>query len=184
MALIKDVKKETLQREWRLISLLFAQLVLIVLIVFQILTVAGLHVNFHLMQFAVKPIYETSDLIVLAIAVVVLALLLLAAKKKEPELYQAGKKAPKMIKQEAKKRLSNAKADPRIAALLLVEFLFVVLVVIALQAYLDPEVELIPWSRLGIGPPYTTVINAVIAFVALAAFYWMYRLTAPYRKSR
>jgi hypothetical protein len=184
MALIKEVKGETLRRQWRLISLLFAQLVLIVLIVFQLLAIFGLHVNFQLMQFVVKPVFDPADIVVLGVAVAALALLMLATKKKEPELYQAGKEAPSVIKQEAKKKLRNAKTDPRTAALLLIEFMFVAVVVVALQAYLDPDIELIPWSKAGIGPPYTTAINAVIAFLVLCAFYWMYRLTAPYRKSR
>lgn len=181
MALIKEVKRETVRREWHAISMLFAQLVLALLIVFQVVQLIGLHVDPFLRQVVIKPSLDPANLIVLAIAVLLFALLYFAVKKRQPALYQAQKRAPGIIKQEAKRKLRNAKDDPRVAALLLIDFMFVIVVVLAIRAYLDPELELIPWSAAGLGPPLTTVVNTIIAVVVLALFYYMYRFTVSYR---
>jgi len=182
MALLKRVKKETLRKEWRVISLVFAQLVVVILIVFQALQIAGLHIDFYTRQIVVKPIYSIEGIAVLAIALALFALLYLDVKRRQPALYNAQKKAPGIIKQQARQKLGLMKSEPQAAALLFVEFLFVAVLVLALRAYLDPGIELIPWSRLGIGPPFTTGLNAVIAIIVLAIFYYLYNLTKPYRK--
>ena len=54
MALLKDFKRKTLREEWRVISILFAQLVVIVLIVVQVLQVLGLHADCYLKQVVFK----------------------------------------------------------------------------------------------------------------------------------
>ena len=185
MALIKEVSKETLQREWRVISLVFAELIVLVLIVFQVLQLIGLHVNLHLGQVILKPSFELSvvvpELVVLAMAIVVFVLLYFAVKKRQPMLYLAQKMAPSIIKQQAKQKLGKVK-EPQAPALLLIEVLFIAVVILALRAFFDPEIELIPWSRLGLGPPLTTVVNVIISLVVLGIFYYLYGFTALYRK--
>ena len=181
MALLKDIKRETIKREWQSISLVFAELIALVLIVFQALQVAGLNINFHVRAVVFKPSYDPVDFVVLAIALVVFALLYLEVKKRQPSLYLAQKMAPGIIKQEAKSKLAKAK-EPQAPALLLIEFFFIAAVIIALRAYFDPDMELIPWSRIGIGPPATTALNFVITLAVLAAFYRLYSFTASYRK--
>jgi hypothetical protein len=89
-----------------------------------------------------------------------------------------------MIRMAAREKLRNAREDPRAPALLLIDFMFVAIVVLAIVAYFDPELELIPWSAVGLAAPYTTVINAVIAVIVLGLFYYMYRYTADYRRER
>lgn len=189
MALIKEVSKETLQREWRVISLVFAELIVLVLIVFQVLQVIGLHVNLHLGQAVLKPsidlsnilVSDIADIVVLAIAIIVFVLLYFAVKKRQPALYQAQKRAPGIIKQQAKQKLKKVK-EPQTPALLLIEILFIAVVIIALRAYFDPDIELIPWSTIGLGPPLTTFVNVVIALVVLGIFYRLYSVTSLYRK--
>ena len=182
MALLKEVKRETLRTEWRAISIVFAQLVLLVLIVFQLLQIAGLHIDFYLKQVAIKPTGDISDFIILGIALVAFALLYLSVKKSQPALFRAESRAPGIIKEQAKQKLAKVRKEPQAAALLLIELSFIVVLVLAIMAYLDPEIELIPWSRAGIDPPVTTVANAVIAVIFLAGFYYLYRFTAAYRK--
>ena len=181
MALLKRVKRKTLQKEWRTISLIFAQLLLLVLIVVQALHILGLHINFSLRIFEIKPVFNPVEITVFVLSIILLAILSYAIMKRNPSLFKAEKSAPGIIKQAAKEKLRNAKNDPRAPALLLIDFMFVAAVVIAIYAYFDPELELIPWSKVGLMPPYTTIINAVIAIVILGAFYYMYRFTASYR---
>jgi len=180
MALLKEVKKETLQKEWRAASLLVAQMATIILVVFQALVVIGLNVNFSLKQFVIKPSANPVDFAALALGILVFALLYFAVKKRHPDLYNAQKSAPGIIKEEAKQKLQKAK-EPQAPALLVIEIFFVVVVVLALRAFFDPDIELIPWSRLGLGAPFTTIINAVIAIAVLGAFYYLYSFTSAYR---
>ena len=182
MALVKEVSKETISREWKTIAMVFAQLVLIILIVVQALSVAGFHIDFYLREIAFKPSSNPIDFIVLALAAITFALLYLDVKKNQPMLYNAQQMAPSIIKETALEKISTLKYEPQAPALLFIEFLFVALLVIALRAYLDPEVELIPWSLLGLQAPVTTIVNALIAFAALAIFYKLYSITKPYRK--
>jgi len=182
MALIKQVKEETIRKEWRAISLVFAQLILLVLIVVQFFAVIGLNINFGLKQVLFKPNLNAIDLVVLALAIIAFAMLYGSVKKSNPRLFKAQMEAPGIIKGVAKEKLVKIKNEPQAPALLLVEFLFVAVVVIALRAYLDPEVELIPWSTIGLQEPFTTIVNAIIAFAMLALFYRLYALTKPYRE--
>ena len=182
MALVKRIDKGIVKREWRIISVVFAQLLLLVLIVVQVLQILGLHVNFSLRLFELKPVFDPVDIAVLVMSIIVLAILSYTIMKRQPLLFRAEKSAPGIIKQAAKEKLRNAKQDPRAPALLLIDFMFVAAVVVAIYAYFDPELELIPWSRIGLVSPFTTIINTVIAIAILCAFYYMYRFTASYRK--
>jgi len=182
MALIRELNKESLKKEWRAASFLLAQFAVVVLIVVQFFAVVGFRVNFLTKQAFFALSEDPADFIVLAIAVILFILLYFAVKKRQPNLYRAQKIAPGIIKQEARQKLRKAKEEPQAAALLLIEFMFVIVAVFSMQAYLDPDLELIPWSQLNLKPPVTTVLNAAIALIVLAAFYCLYRFTAPYRK--
>lgn len=184
MALIKDVDRGVVKRDWRIISLVFAELLLIALIALQVWRILGIHADFYLKQVFFKPDASPDRLVVLGIALIAFAMLYFLVKKRQPLLFSAQKAAPSMIRMAAKEKLRNAKEDPRAPALLVIDFMFVATVVVALVAYFDPELELIPWSGIGIGPPFTTIINAVIALAVLGLFYYMYRYTATYRKER
>ncbi len=183
MALVKQVDRKLLRKEWRIISLVFAQLVLVLLVVFQLLQIIGLHVNFYLRQILFRPSTDPADFIVLGIAIVAFLAMYFAVKKRQPALYKAQKAAPGIIKEQAKQKLRKAKTEPQAPALLLIEAAFIITLVIAAWAYLDPEVELIKWSEVGIGPPLTTAINAVIAVIVFAVFYYLYGFTDWYRKN-
>ena len=183
MALIKEVGKGMLRRQWRIITFLFAQLITVFLIAFQVMQIAGMRFDFISKELVFIPDYSVENFVVLAIAVILFALLYLAAKKRYPDLYNAQKKAPGIIKDEVRNKIKKIKTEPQAPALLLVEFMFVVVLIVAMRAYLDPEIELIPWSTVGINPPITTVVNAVIAFVVIIFFYYLYSLTKSYRDS-
>jgi len=182
MALLRRLHRDSLRGRWPAVTLLFAQLVTVFLIVFQAMEIVGLHVDFYLKDAVIKPNPSVGNIAVLALAIILFALLYLAAKKRQPMLFEAQKRAPGIIKEAAKEKIGMIKSEPQAPALLLIEFLFVAVLIIAMRAYLDPELELIPWSKLGIGPPITTVVNAVIAIVAIGVFYYLYSLTKPYRE--
>ena len=182
MALLKEVKKETISKEWRIISLVFAQLILLVLIVIQLLAVVGLNADFYLKEIVFKPSSNPIDFIVLAVAIIAFALFYFNIKKRQPKLYEAQKNAPGIIKEVAKEKIAKLKNEPQAPALLFIEFLFIAVVVVAIRAYLDPEVELIPWSRLGLEEPITTIVNGIIALVVVVLFYRLYNVTKLYRK--
>lgn len=184
MALIKDVDRSVIRRDWRIICMVFAELLLIALIALQVWSILGIHVDFYLNQVFIRPDASPDRLVVLGIAIAAFAMLYLVVKKRQPLLFKAQKEAPSMIKMAAGEKLRNAKEDPRAPALLLIDFMFVAMVVLAIVAYFDPELELIPWGRVGLASPFTTVINAIIALVVLGLFYYMYRFTASYRKNR
>jgi hypothetical protein len=184
MALIRDVDRGVIRRDWRIISMVFAELLLLALIALQAWAILGVHVDFFLKQVYFKPNTGPGQFIVLGIALVAFALLYFAIKKRQPLLFSAQKEAPSMIRMAAREKLRNAREDPRAPALLLIDFMFVAIVVLAIVAYFDPELELIPWSAVGLAAPYTTVINAVIAVIVLGLFYYMYRYTADYRRER
>lgn len=184
MALIRDVDRGVVKRDWRIICMVLAELLLLALIALQIWAILGIHINFYLRQVFVKPNASPDQFIVLGIAIIAFAMLYFLVKKRQPLLFSAQKAAPSMIRMAAKEKLRNAKEDPRAPALLVIDFMFVATVVVALVAYFDPELEIIPWSSIGKGPPFTTIINAVIALAVLGLFYCMYRYTATYRKER
>ena len=75
MALIKDVDRGVIRREWRIISMVFAQLLLLALIVVQVLQILGLHINVSLRIFEIKPVFDPADIIVLVMSIIVLAIL-------------------------------------------------------------------------------------------------------------
>ncbi|MDD5163877.1 MAG: hypothetical protein PHD95_06780 [Candidatus ainarchaeum sp.] len=124
------------------------------------------------------------DSAVFVSSAVLFAIVFFAVKKRFPLLYKAEQKAFFEIKSSAKQKVSRAKYDPRPIALLMLEFLFVVIVFVSLSAFFDPNFELIPWSKAGIVPPTTTLINLGIAFLVLAGFYWLYSKTASYRQEK
>ena len=181
MALIKRIDRGIVKREWRIICIVFAQLLLLALIVVQALQILGVHINVGLRIFEIKPVFDPAAIIVLVMSIIVFAVLSYAIMKRQPLLSKAERNAPGIIKQAAKEKFRNAKNDPRAPALLLIDFMFVTAVVVAIYAYFDPELELIPWSRVGLTSPVTTIINAIIAIIILGAFYYMYRFTASYR---
>ena len=164
------------------ITLIFIELILVLLVVYLLYKMIGLQLDF---QNRVLSFVPNTDPMIPFFFVLSLALLIavyFAIKKKAPDLFQAQQLAKGTIKKKTVEKLKVPKTDTRAAALLLVEILFVFAVVITITAWLDPDVELIPWSRVGVLPPLTTIFNTIIAIIGLGFFYYLYSLTAWYRK--
>lgn len=75
------------------------------------------------------------------------------------------------VKQTAKEKLHVAKTEPRVPALLVMEFFLVMVLVLATFIYLDPEYNILPW------PFNVLVFLAVLAIVA-----YLYHYSKPFRK--
>ena len=164
------------------IALLTIELAIVVLVVYLFYKLIGFEFNFSTRVLSLVPGFDPLLVFFFVISVVLLVAIHFAIKKKAPSLFEAQNKAAGTIKEKAIEKIKSPKTDVRAAALLLVEFAFVLLVVITIIAWVDPEFELIPWSRGGIEPPLTTVLNTIIAVAVLVFFYKLYSYTSWYRK--
>ena len=124
MALIKEIKKDTVKRQWRIISLVFAQLIIAVLVIVQLLDVVGFSFDLKQKAIAFVPNPGIEDILILAVGILLFGLLYFAIKKRHPELYLAQKRAPSIIKDLAKEKIMKIKTEPQAPALLFIEFLF------------------------------------------------------------
>jgi len=168
------------------LGLIILELVFATLTVASFLNLFGLNVlqiaYYKNFVFAVST--SMLDFALFASSLIIFAILFFAIKRRIPVIYGAQQKAFSEIKFDTMRRIGNAKTDPRIMALLLIEFMFVVIVFVSISAFFDPETELIPWGKLGLEAPFTTIINAILAILVLAGFYWLYRQTSYFRQGK
>ncbi len=68
-------------------------------------------------------------------------------------------------------KLSAAKKEPRIPALLIVEFFLSMILVLATIIYLDPKTNLVPWP-----------LNVVLFLIILGIVVYLYGFSKPFRK--
>lgn len=167
------------------LSLVLLELIFATLTVFYFLNLFGLNLFRIIETRSLSLAVSTSmlDFGLFAASLILFALVFFAIKKRVPVMYSAQQKAASQIKFSTMKRVQKARTDPRVLGLLLIEFIFVVMVFVSVSAFFDPETELIPWAKLGLLPPATTIVNAVLAIIVLAAFYWIYRQTSDFRIS-
>ena len=83
-----------------------------------------------------------------------------------------------------KAKVSEVEKEPKIFGHVLIELAFVFVIVLTIYAWTEPNVEIVKWEKLGIFPPITTVLNAVILIVVLSGIYYLYNFTKPYRLHR
>lgn len=164
------------------IAILVIQLTTIVLTVYLFYKLIGFEFSLAERTFSVNPSLQPLLVFFFVISAALLVALYFLVKKRVPQLFEAQRMAKSTIKDKAKEKISAAKADARVAALLLIQFTFVMLFVMAVIAWADPQLELIPWSQQGIVSPITTILNGLIAVLVLGIFYYLYSFTAWYRK--
>ena len=178
----KRIKRETLSRQRRAIMLLGMQLVVLLLIVYEFLKIIGFSASFSPRRVSFAISQDPLEYGMLLLLIALLAGLYWRIKNVAPKMFIAQKNAAAEIKKAARDKIKKAKTEPQAAALLLIEFMFVMAVVLSIHAYIDPDLELIPWSEIGLHAPATTIINAVIAVIVLGLFWKMYSYTSAYRK--
>ncbi len=164
------------------IAILVIQLTTVVLAVYLFYKLIGFEFSLAERTFSVNPTLQPLLVFFFVISAALLVAFHFLVKKRVPKLYEAQELAKVTIKEKAIEKVSMARADAKVAALLLIQFAFVVLFVMAIVAWADPQLELIPWSKQGIGAPLTTILNGMIAVIVLGIFYYLYSFTAWYRK--
>lgn len=125
-----------------------------------------------------------TDVVVLIGIVLVFLIIFFTLKKKQHYLYDMQKGAYDVLKSAGKDKIKDAKQDPRIIALLAIELLFAVVFAVSISAYLDPDWSIIQWDKVGVYPPFTTLLNGVVFIIILGLFLYLYSLTKPYREMR
>ena len=176
------IDKQKVKNNKAALAFLLVEFVMAILVVYLIYKAIGFSVDFEARTLSIAPAADPTIIFSLLLSIIVLVATYIAAKKRAPQLLQAQKAAPSTIGNKTKEKLSKVRSEPRAAALLLIQFIFVFAVAITIVAWLDPEIELIPWSEIGIVAPITTILNAAIAVIAFAFFYYLYSFTAWYRK--
>lgn len=164
------------------IAILVIQLTTVVLAVYLFYKLIGFKFSLADRSFALNPVLEPTLVAFFVAACALLVALYFLVKKKIPKLYEAQEMATATIKAKAIEKVSLARADAKASAIMLIQFTFVVLFVMAIIAWADPQLELIPWSQQGIEAPLTTILNGIIAVIVLGIFYYLYSFTAWYRK--
>ena len=176
------ISKEKVAKNKFPITLIFIELILALLVVYLLYKMVGLQLDFQNRVLSFVPSTDPMVSFFFVLSIALLVVLYFAIKKKAPELFQAQQLAKGTIKEKTIEKLKVPKTDSKAAALLLIEFLFVFAIVITIVAWLDPDMELIPWSKIGITDPLTTIFNVIIALIALGFFYYIYSMTSWYRK--
>ncbi len=120
---------------------------------------------------------ETGQVFPLAVIFLAIFLLYKLLEKKFNPILEAQRQTTSLTKDAFKRNLKDFKK----LTLLLVDFIFIVVIVLAIWAYLDPEVSIINWIEMGIYPPFSTLGNiAIFAFIMLILYY-LYKTTKKIR---
>ena len=175
------ISRQKVSRNKFPIAVVAVELVTALLAVYLFYKIMGFNFDFNSRVLSFAPAAEPVLSLFFALCIALLVAMHFAVKKKLPHILQAQELAKGTIKEKAREKLAKAN-DPKAAALLLIEFTFVFAIVLAIVAWLDPEQELIPWGEAGVQPPISTLLNAVVALIVLAFFYYLYSFTAWYRK--
>lgn len=148
--------------------ILIAELAVAILFVYQIFQI--ILIRSELGSFTVSFEQDPVSYIFLVLTGIVLVSIYLLINKKFPELSEAHKGVGSLIKISAKNKLIGAKDDSRVLALLLLQFTFVMVIVVSIALYLDPETNIVPfpWNIIGF-----------VIFVA--GSFWLYSYTKFFR---
>lgn len=169
------------QFDRRAVSILFMEFLLVILFAAELLDFFGLNFTTGMLG---PPKITLANLLIMAATLGMLVLLHLYLKKKNPELAGLKGDAEEAIRARAKQSVTEARNDPRVVALLIVELMIAFTLAISIYFALDEERALIPWHKLGIYPPITTILNLIILLAVLMLLFWMYSLTLPFRATR
>ena len=174
----KQQKQQSLKLPVALVLMEFVLLALATALVFGI---AGVEVKNRAVSFSLSS--DPMSYVMLSLSIVLFIAIYFSLKKRNPEFFERQKLVSKDMKQMVKFEFKRAKSDPRVPALMLIQFAFVFALAVAIAAYLDSEWELINWSARGIQEPVKTALNVLLFATAAGAFFLLYRYTLEFRKS-
>ena len=149
-------------------SILIAELAVAILFIYQLFQI--ILIRSEIGSFTLSFEQDPVSYVFLGLTGIVLVSIYLIISKKFPEISNAHKGVGNLIKISAKTKLIGAKDDSRVLALLLLQFIFVMVIVVSIALYLDPETNIIgfPWNIIGF-----------VIFVA--GSFWLYSYTKFFR---
>ena len=124
---------------------------------------------------------DPTPYLALAGAFLVFLLFHLAIVRRHPAIRAFFSKLPESLKVEFREKKIEWTEDIRLPAVMVFDAFVICSIVLAVYAFLDPDLELIQWEKIGWGPPVTTAINAILFLGVLGVYYYLYRYTRPFR---
>lgn len=162
-------------------ALLLIQMVLALFVVFEFLAIIGFAFNPLTRELSFGLSTNPLEYFFLALSAGMLYLVFSSSTKKFEEVFVAANIFPFVMKNTASHKLWLARHEPKAAALLLIQLTLMATIALAVFAYLDPDIAIVQWQNIGIQPPLTTVLNITIFLIVVAALYYLYEFTQPYR---
>jgi len=149
-------------------SILVAELAIAILFIYQFFQI--ILIRSELGSFTVSFGQDPVSYIFFGLTALVLISIYVLIAKKFPDVKNAQKGIGILIKSSAKNKVVGAKNDSRVLALLLLQFIFVMVFVISIAIYLDPATNIVPfpWNIIGF-----------VLFVA--GSFWLYSYTKFFR---
>ncbi len=171
-----DLKKSDL-------TILALQIVLAFAFLWFLFQTLNIDISLAAKSVSISPAVSEQPYIFLGAILIAIIALQIFISKKFPFAYELQKNAGNLISSTTKSKIADAKNDPRILALNLIEFVFAVLIAMSIAAYLDPEFVLIDWEKRNLSEPFTTILNVTIFIVLTALFLFVYKYTKEYRET-
>ena len=178
------VDRDMLQNHKIPFAIFLTQLVLAFLAVYQFLALIGFSFNVSTRHVSFGFSEDPFVYVFFVLILLMLYALYSMTRKKYEDVFVATSLIPFQFKSTTKFKLWLGKNEPRVAALLLIQFAFIAVVVMALYAYLDPDLSVVQWQKFGIYDPWTTVLNVALFLIVVGVFHWLYSFTSLYRSER
>ncbi len=152
----------------------------ILALLFAYLVFSMIAVDFQSKSFWV--VKDPTALAFLAVITITLYLIYFYSKKKNTNVFDLDFSARALIKETTKRKVKNARENPFVIAILLIEIAYAFIIALALYFYVDPENSIIQWGELiaGIEPPFTTALNIIVFAVITALFLYMHSLAGKF----
>jgi hypothetical protein len=176
------ISKEMLKNNQKPLALLTIQLVLGIFVVFEFLAIIGFNFDVGTRQLSFGLTTNPLEYLFFVLSILLLWIFFSQGKKNK-EVFVAEKTMTTNILEDTKLKIWKAKHEPKAAALVLIQFATIAVVVISIVAFFDPDFSLFNWERFGIESPVTTIINVILFLFTMGVFYYLYNYTNQYRKS-
>ncbi|MDO8428450.1 MAG: hypothetical protein Q7S92_04525 [Candidatus Diapherotrites archaeon] len=171
---------ETIQANKKVIAIVLMEFALLVSFIYSLIQIIQINVFERTVSFNFSPEY----LFLAGLSLFTFIAVYFVLKKKQTQAYDIQVLAGKTLKDAVQQKLKNAKNDPRVLALIIIEIVFAFFIAYAIAAYLDPELTFINWENYGIVQPYSYALNVGIFIVILAVFLKLYQYTASFRSEK
>ena len=145
------------------------EIALLFLLVIQLYKIFGMQINENGLQFFAVPVLLQNWLWFLA-TVLIMVVLYFGVARKDRRVMKIHKDFSKVILGTGKEKVFGMERE--VIVLLFVEFIFAIMLAVAIYIYLDPEVNIVPW-------PW----NYITFFVLLIVGLYLFSQTKPFRSA-